>query len=236
MTAVYASTNDAIALTKHSPLSGVYRDYPVQRVNCNGWQMAEHFGNPSRELQQLQSGSVLVDWSHIGKISISGKQAGAIAETLLTGASAIPVLTSISTVDLALLRLTANDYLVLCQCGDEAPILQTLETAPVTVTNQTGALGCLALAGARRDDVLERSTAMNVTRDRLRTGAVVQTTVHGIRCTLYRTHNLEIFTHPRSLSQSLFEALLDVGMGVGLVPAGLLSLPVSLASKPSTEV
>jgi hypothetical protein len=47
-----------------------------------------------------------------------------------------------------------------------------------------------------------------------------------VRCTLYRTAGLEILLHSRNLSESLFEALLDVGIGVGLLPAGIEAVPV----------
>jgi hypothetical protein len=45
--------------------------------------------------------------------------------------------------------------------------------------------------------------------------------------TLYRTNNLDIIVHPRNLTESLYDALMDVGIGVGLVPAGIETIPVS---------
>lgn len=218
-------------LTKHSPLSGIYRAYSATLINQQGWQIAEHFGNLPAEKHSLQTGSVLADWSHIGKISLSGQQAAHAAEMLCAGASSISPLTSVSTADVAVLRLTANDYLLLCQVGRELSFLDQLDgdrtRNRITVINQTGAMGCLALAGQRRDEVLERSTAMDLRRDRLVDGSVIQTTIHTIRCTLYRTSQLDVIVHPRSLSESLFDALLDVGFGVGLVPTGLAIVPVT---------
>ncbi|MGJ3249026.1 MAG: hypothetical protein ACFE0I_23505 [Elainellaceae cyanobacterium] len=217
-------------LTKHSPLSGIYRAYSATLIDQQGWQIAEHFGNLPAEKQSLQTGSVLADWSHIGKISLSGQQAAHAAEMLCAGASSISPLLSVSTPDAAVLRLTTHDYLILCQAGREVSLLGQLDgdrPGPhITIVNQTGAMGCLALAGQRRDEVLERSTAMDLRRDRLVAGSVIQTTMHTIRCTLYRTSQLDIILHPRSLSESLFEALLDVGIGVGLVPTGLATVPV----------
>lgn len=228
------------ALYKASPLSGVYRQFPVQLINVQGWQIAEHFGNPERERQCLQEGAVLADWSHIGKISLSGPQAAAYAERLCEGAESIAPLSSVGTSERVALRLTANDYLLLCQPGLEASLLDLLEAERqdgdrAAVINQTGASGCFALAGPRRDEILERSTAMNLRRDRVLPGAVIQTTVHTIRCTFYRTENVEILVHPRSLSESLFEALMDVGFGVGLLPTGVGVLPVTFATHGSIK-
>ena len=91
----------------------------------------------------------------------------------------------------------------------------------------SGALGCLALGGAQRDLVIERSTAMNLRRDRQGSGSVMQTTFHMINCTLLRTANLDILLHSRDLSESLFAALWDVGKGVGLTISGIATIPVS---------
>lgn len=215
-------------LLKHSPLSRVYRDFPTQLTQVEGWQMAAHFGNPERERHQIDVGSVLADWSHIGKISLSG---GAIASGIegLIGReelAAVTPLKSYAEANQALCRLTLNDLLLLCQPGQESQWLETVNSSSVSVINQTGAMGCFALAGPRRDEVLERSTAMDLRRDRVGAGSVVQTTVHTIRCTIYRTATLDILVHPRSLSESLFTALMDVGIGVGLMPTGLEVLPV----------
>ena len=45
--------------------------------------------------------------------------------------------------------------------------------------------------------------------------------------TLYRTKNFEIIVHPRNLSESLFNSIMDVGIGVGLIPTGISTVPVS---------
>jgi glycine cleavage system aminomethyltransferase T len=215
-------------LIKHSPIAEIYQRHPVQITRIEGWEIAHHFGNPEQEMQQLKTGSVLADWSHIGKLSVSGTAAAAYVEQLFSGAGAIAPLTTHQTSDAAILRLTANDYLILCHAGAEADLLDRITHPKISVINQTGAMGCFVLAGIRRDDVLERSTAMNLRRDIITPGSVLQTTLHTIRCTFYRTPKWEVIIHPRNLSVSLFEALTDVGMRVGLRPTGVGVLPVLL--------
>ena len=92
-------------------------------------------------------------------------------------------------------------------------------------------MGCFALGGPRRDEVLERSTAVDLRRDRVHEGSVLQSSIHTVSCTIFRTANLDILIHPRTFSESLFDALMDVGIGVGLVPAGLAALPVSFTKE-----
>jgi len=115
----------------------------------------------------------------------------------------------------------------LCQSGMETEILGKIDQNITTVIDQTGSQGCLVLGGPRRDEVLQRSTAMDLRRDRVVAGSVIQSSIHTVGMTLYRTKNFDIMVHPRNLSESLYDALMDVGIGVGLVPVGISTVPVS---------
>ncbi len=214
-------------MIKTSPLSGIYRNHPVNMIEVSGWHIAGNFGDTERELENLKKGAVLVDWSHIGKISLSRGNASAAAEKALKGSSKIEPLNSIADSEIAVLRLTNNDYLILCNPGMEKNVLEKIDSKVTTVTNQSGANGCLVLGGPRLDEVLERSTAVDLRRDRVVAGSVIQSSIHTINMTLYRTNNLDIIVHPRNLTESLYDALMDVGIGVGLVPAGIETIPVS---------
>ncbi len=214
-------------MIKTSPLSGIYRNHPVKLTEVSGWEIAKNFGNDERELIHLSQESVLVDWSHIGKISFSGGDAAKAAEQVFSGASEIEPLKSSSNQDMAVLCLTRNDYLILCQSGMETALLGKIDHKITTVINQTGSQGCLVLGGPRRDEVLQRSTAMDLRRDRVVAGSVIQSSIHTVGMTLYRTKNFDIMVHPRNLSESLYDALIDVGIGVGLVPCGISTVPVS---------
>jgi heterotetrameric sarcosine oxidase gamma subunit len=212
---------------KTSPLSGIYRNLPVNLSEVSGWKIAGNFGDKDREQENLQKGSVLVDWSHIGKITLSRGNAAAAAEQVLKGASEIEPLKTSANSKMAVLRLTKNDYLILCQPAMEKTLLEKLDTKITTVTDQTGANGCFVLGGPRRDEVLERSTAVDLRRDRITASTVIQSSIHTVNMTLYRTNNFDIIVHPRNLTESLYDALMDVGIGVGLVPAGIDTIPVS---------
>ena len=214
-------------MIKTSPLSGIYRNHPVNIIEVSGWHIAGNFGDTEREQDNLKKGAVLVDWSHIGKISLSLGNASAASEKVLKGSSKLEPLNSMSDSKMAVLRLTKNDYLILCQPDMEKNVLEKIDPELTTVTDQSGSNGCLVLGGPRRDEVLERSTAVDLRRDRVVAGSVIQSSIHTINMTLYRTKNFDIIVHPRNLSESLYDALIDVGIGVGLVPAGIETIPVS---------
>ncbi len=214
-------------MIKTSPLSGIYRNHPVNIIEVSGWHIAGNFGDTEREHDNLKKGAVLVDWSHIGKISLSLWNASAASEKVLKGSSKIEPLNSMADSKMAVLRLTINDYLILCQSSMEKNVLEKIDPGLTTVTDQSGSNGCLVLGGPRRDEVLERSTAVDLRRDRVFSGSVIQSSIHTINMTLYRTNNFDIIVHPRNLSESLYDALIDVGIGVGLVPAGIETITVS---------
>ena len=214
-------------MIKTSPLSGIYRNHPVKLTEDSGWQIAENFGNDERESQHLHNDSVLVDWSHIGKISLSGGDASKAAELIFKDASKLEPLKTLSNKDIAVLRLTGNDYLILCQPGMETELLKKIDPKITTVIDQTGSQGCIVLGGPRRDEVLQRSTAVDLRRDKVVAGSVLQSSIHTVGMTLYRTKNFDIMLHPRNLSEFLYDALMDVGIGIGLVPGGINTVPVS---------
>ena len=152
-------------LIKNSPLSGIYRRHSANTVEVSGWLMADDFGNPEKEQKHLQEQCVIADWSHLGKISLSGAKASSDAEKMIKGASKINVLNTLSDQTSVAFRLTQNDYLLLTGSGNEESLLDKLKKPQSTLINQTGAMGCFALGGPRRDEVLERSTAVDL-RDR----------------------------------------------------------------------
>ena len=172
-------------MIKTSPLSGIYRNHPVNIIEVSGWHIAGNFGDTECEQENLKKGAVLVDWSHIGKISLSRGNASAAAEKALKGSSKIEPLSSIADSKMALLRLTNNDYLILCQPGMKINVLEKIDSKVTTVTDQSGSNGCLVLGGPRRDEVLERSTAVDLRRDRVVAGSVIQSSIHTINMTLY---------------------------------------------------
>ena len=201
--------------------------HSAQLTEVSGWMMADHYGNTDLEQKHLEQQCVLTDWSHIGKISLSGTKASADAEKMFKGSSKIKTLNSLVTKNSVSLRLTENDFLILTVVGHEENMLAKLNNPKSSIILQTGAMGCFALGGPRRDEVLERSTSVDLRRDRVHEGAVLQSTIHTVSCSIFRTALLDILIHPRTFSESLFDALMDVGIGVGMVPAGLAVLPVS---------
>ena len=217
------------ALTKQSPLAAVYRANHVSCMEQFGWSIAEHFGQPDLESKQLETGSLLVDWSHIGKISLRGQSAKQNAGKVLKASYGLRPLQGCSRAEHAVLKLTDDEYMILCHPDKTGQWIGQFDYENCAVLDVSGGMGCLVLGGSNRDAVLERSTAMDLRRDRVPVGSVVQSTLHVMGCTMFRTSQLDILLLNRDFTESLFDALMDVGKGVGMLPSGLHLIPVSFA-------
>ena len=138
-------------LRKVSPLDNAYRHNSTHFIDVQGWDIPSHCGNPEKEKTQLKEGSVLVDWSHISKITIRGSDAVEAASQVDSRATSLKPLQCCASEDQAILRLTEDEFLILCQAGQEAKVLKVAKAPKTGVLNHGGGLGCLILAGQGRD-------------------------------------------------------------------------------------
>jgi aminomethyltransferase len=212
---------------KRTPLSAGCRSANASLVEAVGWEVAEHFGDVDREIRERESGCVLVDWSHVGKISLRGPGAEREAAALTTPSPLPTPLRARAAGGIALLRLADDEFLILCHPGEEERLLPQLDESRTAVLVQTGGYGALLLAGRRRGEVLERSTAMPLAASTEGLGTVVQTSVHFVPCTILHTATWDLLIQPREYTESLHHALLDVGRAAGLVRAGVGCMPVA---------
>jgi len=217
------------ALVKRTPLAARYRAHGAAVTDLDGWEVAVHFGNPDAEVRALAEGAVLVDWSHLGKLRIRGADAAEVAARLLPAAGALAVLRAAGDAALAVLRLVADEFLVLCPPERARELLEAGEGGRSAITDQSGALGALLLGGPQRAAIAERSSEMDLSPRGFRAGHVAQTAVHSVPCTVYRSAHWDLYLQTRDYTESLFAAFLDVGGALGLVPAGIGCMPTQLA-------
>jgi len=212
-------------LLKRTPLSGVYRKPGVSLTNVAGWEVPGHFGDPDRERQALESACVLVDWSHAGKIQLRGRDAAREAAKIVGGDGTPRVLEARAGGGCVLLRLAEDEVLMLCEPGQEEHVLSGLDGTRIAIVNESGGYGALLLAGPRRGEVMERSCALDLRPDVVGERRVFQTGVHFVPCTIYCAPGAYLLVQRRDFTQSLYESLLDVGRGIGLVQAGTGCVP-----------
>ncbi|GIT09091.1 MAG: hypothetical protein CM1200mP30_27210 [Pseudomonadota bacterium] len=71
-------------MIKTSPLSGNFRNPPVNTIEVSGWHIAGNFGNTEREQENLKKGAVLVTGHTLAKFLFLGGCSSA-AEKALKG-------------------------------------------------------------------------------------------------------------------------------------------------------
>ena len=74
---------------------------------------------------------------------------------------------------------------------------------------------------------MDRSAAMNLTESKYLAGSVIQSSVHTITTTIYRSKKADLLICDRAYTEALFDAFMDVGKKVGMLPTGLSVLPIS---------
>lgn len=215
---------------KRSPLTALCGARGAQFTQVDGWEVADHFGDPAAEQRALASGSVLVDWSHIGKLRIRGADAAERTARLWPGAADLRPLQTAGDENMAVLRLTHDEFLVLCGAARVDELTSLLGDGTGAVTDSSGAFGALLLGGTRRGEVIERSAAMDLSARSVKPGSVVQTTLHTVPCTVYRSADWDLYLQTRDYTESLYAAFMDVGSGVGLTAAGIACVPTNLGA------
>ena len=213
-------------LLKQTPLHDLLQTQRAIWETRDGWQVAARVLSPEREREGLASGSTLTDWSHVCVVTVRGRGASRCVNLMHEGADEQTILEWRAHAGLLVARLTSDEFLLVSE--RQRPLPSPREDCDAW--SQGGGMACLDLAGPRRNEVWERSTFANLRDDLCGPGRVTQTTVHGIRCTILRGGQRDLLLCNRDLAISLYEALLDVGEGVGLVPAGLQTCPVALES------
>lgn len=214
-------------MQRESPLKNVYSNLQASFAEVDGWHIPTDCGQAEKEKKQLEVGSVLADWSHISKVLVRGNGAKEASAGLNADASKLDVGSTIAKKESVILRLASDEYLILSLPGEEESILSKTQHPTVKSYAVAGGFACMALAGKKRNEVWERSTAMDLITNKVGAGEVIQTSVHAVHCTIYRMATSDLIICKRDQAHFLMDALMDVGHLVGLMPTGMNVVTVS---------
>ena len=216
-------------LIKSSPISGIYTDHSACTAIHDGWSIAEHFGNIANEQNAFKRSSIIVDWSHLIKYSFRGDTSAALLETLFVGTTLLSVNECITGDAFILMKLMDDEFFLIISDISIDDKIKNLDDNQATIINESGAQGCLVLAGPMRQEIWLRSCAMDCGEDAIVLHHCKPLSVHGIRTIFYRGKDFELIITPRDSTAFLFDALIDVGSGSQLTPTGVSVFPVRLA-------
>ena len=224
---------------KKTPLNGRHRASGAKMVPFGGWDMPVEYSGITDEHMAVRTRAGLFDVSHMGEIEIAGKDAlAAVQRISCNDASRLQVgqaqysglLTPQGTFvdDVLVYRLAAAHFLLVVNAGniekDYAWIAEQIKAAGDAVAvDASSRYALLALQGPGALEVLQPLTGVDL-------GAMkyywfAHGEVAGVRATISRTgytgeDGFEIFVPPQSADR-VWQAILESGQGVGVVPCGL---------------
>jgi aminomethyltransferase len=224
---------------KKTPLNATHRALGARMLGFGGWDMPLQYSSIVEEHLAVRTSAGLFDVSHMGEIEIAGRDALAgiqritsnDASKLSLGQAQYSALTTASGTfvdDLLVYRLGQDHFLVVVNAGniekDYRWIAEQVRPAgDVAVVNSSSRYALLAVQGPRALSVLQPLTGVDL--NAVRYYWFTHGEIAGVRAMLSRTgytgeDGFEIFVPPHSAAR-VWNAVLEAGKSVGLVPAGL---------------
>lgn len=222
---------------KHRALGATMTDFA-------GWDMPLRYGSEREEHLAVRSRAGLFDLSHMGEITLTGPQAGALLDHALVGnLSKLAVGRARYTMicdadggildDLIVYRLADEEYMVVANAANAQTVLDALrerQDDPATgerfgadVRDDRDAYALLAVQGPEAVGILRKLTDMDL--DGLKYYAGQRDMVAGRSALVARTgytgeDGFELFVSPDD-ALAVWEAVSAAGADAGLVPCGL---------------
>jgi len=224
---------------KKTALNARHRASGARMVAFGGWEMPLEYSGISAEHMAVRERAGLFDVSHMGEVEIAGAQAldavqrisCADASTLQVGqAQYSGLLTPEGTFvdDLLVYRLAPRHFLLVVNAthiaADYAHIATHIKAVGDAVAvDASSRYALLAVQGPKAAELLQPLTAIDL--EGLRYYWFTHGEVAGVRATVSRTgytgeDGFEIFVPPQSADR-LWQAIIDAGSAVGLLPCGL---------------
>lgn len=223
---------------RETPLNAFNIDHGGRMVDFAGWNMPVQFKSIVDEHRSTRSAAGLFDVSHMGEATVTGPQATAFLDHVLTNdisrMSTGQALYSLMCYehggvvdDLLVYKKSDNDYLLCLNASNTEKDLRWLESNrsgfEVTVTDVSDKFALLALQGPKAFEILKdlgAAEAENLSYYHFADGAVA-----GVPCLISRTgytgeQGVELFVAPEG-AHHLAEAIWAAGEPHGLVLAGL---------------
>ena len=216
---------------KHDQLGASFTDF-------GGWEMPVRYSSDLAEHKAVREKAGLFDISHMGEIFVEGKQACEFLDFALVGkASEIAIgrakysLICNSSAgiidDLIVYRLGQKAFLVVANASNRDVVANELKNREmdfeVSVVDESDSWVLLAIQGPLSVEILSKLTETALAD--LKYYAISEAEISGVKCLLARTgytgeDGFEIYV-PVESSESVFDALVEVGTPLGMLPAGL---------------
>lgn len=223
---------------RKTALDAAHRALGATMTDFAGWDMPLRYGSEREEHAAVREHAGLFDLSHMGEITVSGREAApALDHALVGNMGSIGVGRARYTMicaedggildDLIVYRPAESSYLVVANASNAQTVLDELtrraEGFDVEVRDDRDAYALLAVQGPASPEILKSLTDADL--DGLKYYAGLPGTVAGVEAMIARTgytgeDGFELFVAPAD-APKLWGALFAAGAGAGLRPCGL---------------
>jgi aminomethyltransferase len=221
-----------------TPLADRHTARGARMVEFGGWLMPLQYTGILEEHRAVRARAGVFDLSHMGELSVEGKEAGAALAFALTSDPAGLAIgrAHYSMIcfpeggildDLIIYRLGDERFMVVANASNAGAVSDALTDRlhgfRVILDDRSLATGLVALQGPRSAGVLARLT--NIALDGLRYYAIAEGDVAGVPALVARTgytgeDGFEVFVDVAAAA-TVWDAILEAGAADGVVPVGL---------------
>jgi aminomethyltransferase len=224
---------------KRTPLYELHEELGGKIVDFAGWALPIQYAGISQEHHAVRNQAGLFDVSHMGEVMVTGKDALAFSQYLVT--NDVTTLSDTQILygmmcnesggvvdDLLVYRMEKNRVLLVINASnvdkDFAWISEKAKAFDVEVENQSGQTAQLALQGPLAEEILQTLTDVNLKKIAF-FHCQEGVTIKGRACLVSRTgytgeDGFEIYCNPED-AVDLARVILEAGADKGLIPCGL---------------
>ncbi|NJD01730.1 MAG: glycine cleavage system aminomethyltransferase GcvT [Ruminiclostridium sp.] len=226
------------AALKRTPLYEIHRSLGGKLIDFGGWELPVQYSGILEEHQQVRSAAGLFDVSHMGEITVKGRDAEKFLQKLITNDIShtkdfqvmySPVCYSDGGIvdDLLVYKYNSGNYLLVVNAAntdkDFTWMLQNLEDE-VELENVSAAYAQIAIQGPKAEAVLQKLTDFQLDKIRFY-HFIPDVVIAGVNTITSRTgytgeDGFEIYL-PAKYAVLVWEKLMEAGKEDGLAPAGL---------------
>ncbi|EIT84506.1 aminomethyltransferase [Fictibacillus macauensis ZFHKF-1] len=223
---------------KQTPLFNVYSEHGGKVIDFGGWALPVQFSRIGEEHEAVRSKAGLFDVSHMGEFEVTGEQAEAFLQYMLTndvtklkvGGAQYTVMCyeNGGTVDdLLVYKQGDNHFLLVVNASNidkDFDWLQSHLTEGVTLRNISDETAQLALQGPKAEVILQKLTDLDLSTLSFFTFKE-NVDLRGVKALVSRTgytgeDGFELYCHRDDVVQ-LWNMLIEEGKEEGLLPCGL---------------
>jgi glycine cleavage system T protein (aminomethyltransferase) len=230
-------TSPTTAQLRKTALNAVHRRLGAKMVNFGGWDMPVEYSGILAEHMATRTAAGLFDVSHMGEIEIRGEGAlDLVQHVTCNDAARLAVgqahysglMTERGTFvdDLLVHKISGTHYFLCVNAGNQDQDFEHIRAhnrAGAQIENAGERYSQLAVQGPKALEILQRFASVPL--DAIKYYHFAFGAVNGVDCLLARTgytgeDGFEIYFAPEH-SEKLWSALLEAGVGQGLLPCGL---------------